>query len=145
MGQDDQSVGRRGLSRDLTVTDWQTAELVATLEGHTDFVKSVTVLPTTPSFLLSTSSDRTCRLWDLMPLQSRQAPVCRQVVKLHTRPVETAAYFVGEDLTVTVWTSDSMGVIKEWTINKVPPPLCGADCNRKFSLMKSSRSLMSRT
>lgn len=91
------------------------------LEGHTDFVKSVTVLPTTPPLLLSTSSDRSCRLWDLSSLQNGQRPKCLQIIKDHTRPIETATYRISEELAspLTVWTADSMGVIKEWAIPRV--------------------------
>jgi len=94
----------------------QSGELVCALEGHSDFVKSVTVLPTTPPTLISTSSDKSFRLWDLTPLETRAAPTFKQVVKDHTRPVDSAAYAVAEDGSLTVWTADSMGVLKQWSM-----------------------------
>ncbi len=77
------------------------------------------MLPTTPPILVSTSSDKTFRLWDLSPLETRSSPTSRQIVKEHTRPVDTAAYALVVDAevsTVTVYTADSMGVIKQWAI-----------------------------
>jgi len=37
-------------------------------------------------------------------------------VKEHTRPVDCAAWRVDEVGHLTIWTADSMGVIKEWEI-----------------------------
>ncbi|BEJ12499.1 hypothetical protein CspHIS471_0209590 [Cutaneotrichosporon sp. HIS471] len=110
-------------SWDKTVRVWdaKSGQQLFILEGHSDFVKSVTVLPTSPPVLLSTSSDKSCRLWDLSPLQTRERPTTLQIIKDHTRPVETAAFRVPEELAspLTVWTADSMGVIKEWTIPQI--------------------------
>lgn len=110
----------------------QSGDLVGVLEGHTDFVKSVTVLPTVPPLLLSTSSDRTFRLWDLSPLESREVPTSRQTVKEHTRPVESASFEVSShkeptDRNVDVWTADSLGAIKQWSIKQVRTP-CKVTC-----------------
>ncbi|BEI81798.1 hypothetical protein CcaverHIS002_0209580 [Cutaneotrichosporon cavernicola] len=59
--------------------------------------------------LLTASWDKTVRVWDA------------KIIKDHTRPVETAAFRVPEELAspLTVWTADSMGVIKEWTIPQI--------------------------
>ncbi|WVQ80270.1 hypothetical protein IAT38_002375 [Cryptococcus sp. DSM 104549] len=104
------------------------ATLLATLSLHSDFIKSVTILPTSPPLLLSTSSDRACRVWDLSALAAVVAVAeaqegslegkipCVQVLRNHTRPVECAAYKVEEDGTVVVWTGDSLGVIKRWEV-----------------------------
>ncbi|KAK8843940.1 hypothetical protein IAR55_006732 [Kwoniella newhampshirensis] len=111
-------------SWDKTIRVWHadSGELLHTLEGHTDFVKSLTVLPTSPPRLLSTSSDRTCRLWDLSPLSTpeKTAPRSVQTIKEHTRPVECATYRVELDGSgrpsgrLSVWTGDSLGAIKRW-------------------------------
>lgn len=45
-----------------------------------------------------------------------------QTIKEHTRPVDSAAYFIPEAGTqdnIIVWTSDSLGVIKRWNLSKV--------------------------
>lgn len=100
----------------------QTGECRFTLHGHQDFVKSVTVLPTSPPTLLSTSSDKTCRLWDLSPLARNEEPSTLQTIKEHTRPVDAATYWIPEAAApdnLSVWTSDSLGVIKRWSISKV--------------------------
>ncbi|TXT16073.1 hypothetical protein VHUM_00576 [Vanrija humicola] len=115
-------------SWDKTIRVWDalSGDLVGVLEGHSDFVKSVTVLPTSPPLLLSTSSDKTFRLWNLSPLESRGLPTHRQTVKEHTRPVEAASYEVSShkeptERTVGVWTADSLGSIKQWTVKQIVP------------------------
>ncbi|RSH82685.1 uncharacterized protein EHS24_007679 [Apiotrichum porosum] len=111
-------------SWDKTIRIWDadSGQLVHTLEAHSDFVKSTTVLPTVPPMLLSTSSDKSFRLWDLSPLTEKGIPVSRQVVKEHTRPVDSAAYALCEEepSIMLVWTADSMGVLKEWKISHLP-------------------------
>ncbi|KAL1413263.1 hypothetical protein Q8F55_001018 [Vanrija albida] len=115
-------------SWDKTIRVWDalSGDLVGVLEGHSDFVKSVTVLPTVPPLLLSTSSDRTFRLWDLSPLEKRELPTVRQTVKEHTRPVESATFEVSShaeptERTVDVWTGDSLGAIKQWSVKQIVP------------------------
>ncbi|WWD22567.1 hypothetical protein CI109_107060 [Kwoniella shandongensis] len=115
-------------SWDKTIRIWdaESGELLHTLEGHTDFVKSLTVLPTSPPLLLSTSSDRTCRLWDLSSLSTptTTAPRSVQTLKDHTRPVECATYKVEVDGNgrptgaLGVWTGDSLGIIKKWQLRE---------------------------
>lgn len=97
----------------------QTGEVVCVLEGHSDFVKSVTVLPTIPPTLLSTSSDKSFQLWDLSPLEEKRRPVSRQVVKEHSRPIDSAAFRLSDDDSLTVWTADSLGALKQWAMPQV--------------------------
>jgi WD40 repeat protein len=89
-----------------------------TLQGHSDFIKSLTILP--GPALLSTSSDRTARLWDLRPLADGSDPECVQILRQHTRPVECAAYRTATpDMPgCIVWTADSLGAIKQWTYDE---------------------------
>jgi WD40 repeat protein len=99
----------------------QTGELKHELKGHSDFVKSLTIIqiPGTTPYLLTTSSDRTIRLWDLSPLQTDDggsAPISALPLKEHTRPVDCAAWRVDESGHLAIWTADSMGIIKEWEI-----------------------------
>jgi WD40 repeat protein len=68
--------------------------------------------------MVSTSSDKSFRLWDLSPLETKSAPTSRQVVKEHSRPVDSAAYLVTDD-GLTVWTADTLGALKQWTIPSV--------------------------
>jgi WD40 repeat protein len=96
--------------------DGQTGELKHELQGHTDFVKSLTIIPGTTPYLITTSSDRSIRLWDLTPLKEGVMPKSTLPIKEHTRPVDCAAWRFDEAGHLTIWTADSMGVIKEWEI-----------------------------
>ncbi|WVW81894.1 hypothetical protein I302_103893 [Kwoniella bestiolae CBS 10118] len=111
-------------SWDKTIKIWNadSGELLHTLESHVDFIKSLLTLPTTPLTLLSTSSDRTIKLWDLSSLSSStsEKPRCEQTIKEHTRPVECSTLRLEVDTNgrptggITVYTGDSLGSIKAW-------------------------------
>ncbi|EIW67921.1 hypothetical protein TREMEDRAFT_63809 [Tremella mesenterica DSM 1558] len=110
-------------SWDKTIRIWdiKTAQVLHILKGHTDFVKSLLILPLPRPLLLSTSSDRSLRLWDLSPLQENNPPICIQTIREHTRPVESSTYRIftdesGQRTEVYIWTSDSLGVMKEWEL-----------------------------
>lgn len=96
----------------------QTGELKHELKGHTDFVKSLAIIAHPTPYLLTTSSDRSIRLWDLRSLLSdtETAPRSTLPVKEHSRPVDCSAWRVDENGQLAIWTADSMGVIKEWEI-----------------------------
>ena len=112
---------------------------MCTTAGHTDFVKSLLVIPHL-QLLVSGSSDKTICVWSLQELVSalshdRSAsdtaipPLKRlQVVKSHTRPVECFALLVRQadedesggnvaDTSTVVYSGDSMGVIRSWTVS----------------------------
>nr|ODN93050.1 cytoplasmic protein [Cryptococcus depauperatus CBS 7855] len=112
-------------SWDKTIRVWDadSGELLHTLDGHGDFVKSLTLIPCSPPVLLSTSSDRTCRVWELpMLIDGDGKPTSRQLIKEHTRPVECAVWKADMDEhgrptgEIQVWTGDSLGVIKQWLV-----------------------------
>ncbi|WWC85896.1 uncharacterized protein L201_000763 [Kwoniella dendrophila CBS 6074] len=117
-------------SWDKTIKIWNadSGELIHTLESHVDFIKSLLVLPLSPPILLSTSSDRTIKLWDLSSLTSSSAssssfqPRCIQTMKEHTRPVECSIYKLEIDINgkptggITIYTGASLGTIKKWGI-----------------------------
>ncbi|ORY34227.1 cytoplasm protein [Naematelia encephala] len=100
--------------KSIRVWDADTAELLFVLEGHSDFVKSLTVIPHC-CLLVSTSTDRSIRLWDLTALKSKLAPITTQVVRAHHRPVDCVVWRA-DGLTITLWSADSMGVIKQWSL-----------------------------
>ncbi|OCF59552.1 hypothetical protein L486_02219 [Kwoniella mangroviensis CBS 10435] len=113
-------------SWDKTIKIWNadTGELLHTLESHVDFIKSLLILPSTNHLtLLSTSSDRTIKLWDISSLLSSSTPRCIQNIKEHTRPVECSVYKSDIDVNgkptggITVYTGDSLGLIKVWSWN----------------------------
>lgn len=79
-------------------------------------MKSLTIIPCSPILLLSTSSDRTVRIWSLGTLSAGGSPECVQVIRAHSRPVECSAVRPEEDGRLRVWTGDSLGLIKEWIV-----------------------------
>lgn len=87
----------------------KTGALLHTLEGHADFVKSIAVLG---DRLLSASSDRTLKLWEITPPGAQ----CCQTIRDHTRPVD-AITSRSLDGVIQVWTGDSMGKIKQWILS----------------------------
>ncbi|ORX34773.1 WD40-repeat-containing domain protein [Kockovaella imperatae] len=103
-------------SWDKSIRIWNhdTGELKASLEGHSDFIKSLLSLTSPYELLLSTSSDKTIRVWDLELLRSGQAPSCVQVLRDHTRPITSCTLQYGAEM--FVWTGDSMGVVIKWTV-----------------------------
>ncbi|WVQ93618.1 hypothetical protein IAU59_000694 [Kwoniella sp. CBS 9459] len=107
--------------KSIKIWDAQSGDLLHTLQGHTDFIKSLTVLPLSPPLLLSTSSDRTIRIWDISDLQA--TPRSIQTLKDHTRPVECSVYRLNVDPSgqptggISVWTGDSLGAIKRWEVD----------------------------
>jgi WD40 repeat protein len=116
MGQDGQSLGCYCKPFYADRANNQTGELKHELQGHTDFVKSLTIIPGTTPYLITTSSDRSIRLWDLTSLKEGGMPKSKLPIKEHTRPVDCAAWRFDEAGHLTIWTADSMGVIKEWEI-----------------------------
>jgi WD40 repeat protein len=80
-------------------------------------VKSLTIIP---GYLLSTSSDRSIKLWRLGERPLSEGLDCAQTLKLHSRPVDCSAVSQTEnddgEVQTRVWTADSMGVIHEWSI-----------------------------
>lgn len=116
LGQDHPILGQLSEATGQTNLTIQTGAPLVTLDGHADFVKSVTILP--GPALLSTSSDRTIRLWDLRPLVVEQTPAHIQTLRQHTRPVDCTAWRQDSHaIGIHVWTGDSLGVIKQWTFD----------------------------
>ena len=90
----------------------QTGEHLTTLSGHTDFIKSLLILP--GGHLLSTSSDRSIKVWQTSVTDIGIEADCVQTIKEHTRPVDKSEIGLENDQ-ILVWTADSMGTIKQWT------------------------------
>ena len=47
----------------LRVFNYKTGEKVASIDGHSDYIRSIAVHPTKP-FILSCSDDMTIKMWD---------------------------------------------------------------------------------
>ncbi|TFK25076.1 WD40 repeat-like protein [Coprinopsis marcescibilis] len=113
-------------SWDKTIRVWDTKTKVllsTTPDAHSDFVKTVVVLPSL-NLLLSGGSDKIVRFWDLTdvtkPLQNAGS------ISSHTRPVECIAGYAISDTSAVIYTADTMGVIRVWNLQKEPettPPL----------------------
>jgi len=106
-------------SWDKTIKLWnaQTGELLSSTEAHTDFVKSLLVLPA-PRLLVSGGSDNVVRVWDLSTPNQRKPLQSVGSILSHRRPVECLA---AKDVSVAsaiLYTADTMGVVKIWSIMK---------------------------
>ncbi|KAL4065362.1 WD40-repeat-containing domain protein [Scleroderma citrinum] len=106
-------------SWDKTIKIWNTESktLLCTINAHDDFVKSVLAIPSV-KLLVSSSSDKTIRLWDLGDVAERKTIVPVGSISAHTRPVESLASFVVSSTEVTLFTGDTMGIIKVWKLER---------------------------
>ncbi|KAF8604510.1 WD40 repeat-like protein [Ceratobasidium sp. AG-I] len=110
---------------DQTIRAWdtETGALISTTNAHADFLKSLLVVPHL-NLLVSGSSDKHIKLWDLTALSSpttHAAPLVQiGSTTGHTRPVECLAHdpSAGD----RVYSADSMGVVKAWDVESHPPP-----------------------
>lgn len=99
-------------SWDKTVKQWDltTGECLSTLEGHTDFIKSIIVIG---DYIYSGSSDCFIRKWNINTL------TCKTAEKKHKRAIESLAVsmdgkylFSGSsDGTVMKWDVETMKVV----------------------------------
>ncbi|KAJ3760097.1 WD40-repeat-containing domain protein [Lentinula raphanica] len=102
-------------SWDKTIKLWDanTKELISSTDAHSDFVKSLLVIPSA-NLLVSGSSDKLIRFWtlhtDQQPLQSVGS------LSSHTRPVECLAGHVLSNGDVELCTGDTMGIIRLWSL-----------------------------
>ncbi|KAI9279373.1 WD40-repeat-containing domain protein [Sporodiniella umbellata] len=96
-------------SWDKTIKKWDanTGECLATLEGHTDFIKSLVLVGNS---LFSGSSDCFLRRWDINSLE------CTAAEKKHKRPIESLAVSVEGKF---VYSASSDGSIFKWDIEKM--------------------------
>lgn len=98
--------------------DLQTKELLTTISIHSDFVKTLLVVPhPTHPFLLTGSSDKTLKLTSLTPFLSFSShpPMngfsAYQTIKDHTRPVTRLGS--GQE---GLYSGDSMGRVIVWSL-----------------------------
>ncbi|KAJ3932692.1 MAG: WD40-repeat-containing domain protein [Lentinula lateritia] len=102
-------------SRQILITgSWDnTKELISSTDAHSDFVKSLFVIPSV-NLLISGSSDKLIRFWNLsleqQPLQSAGS------LSSHTRPVECLDGRALPNGNVELCTGDTMGIIRLWTL-----------------------------
>ncbi|KAF9228670.1 WD40 repeat-like protein [Gyrodon lividus] len=119
------TVGQRVLitgSWDKSIKLWNTntKALICSTTAHDDFVKCLFVVPSA-KLLVSSSSDKTLRFWDLTDVLEGKALVPVGSLSAHTRPVECLAGIAHSETTVRLITADTMGVIKIWELEKEGP------------------------
>ncbi|KAI8142240.1 WD40-repeat-containing domain protein, partial [Fennellomyces sp. T-0311] len=89
-------------SWDKTIKKWdaKTGECLATLQGHSDFVKALLVVG---EYIYSGSSDSTIRQWNMETLE------CKATLKKHSRAIESLAadakylYAASSDRLISKW------------------------------------------
>lgn len=106
---------------------------LSTTDAHSDFVKSLLVIPSL-SLLVSGSSDKVVRFWSVFIILLRQqysnntsrdisGDIEQPLVQLgslaaHTRPVEALAFISEGDDSHKLYTTDSMGLVKVWQLER---------------------------
>ncbi|CAE7133482.1 unnamed protein product [Rhizoctonia solani] len=110
---------------DQTIKAWdtETGNLLSTTKAHSDFLKTLLVIPHL-KLLVSGSSDKRVKLWDLSVLIS-PATHTESLIQIgsttgHTRPVECLA--ADSSTSCRIYSADSMGVIKAWEVESHPAP-----------------------
>ncbi|KAH7341883.1 WD40-repeat-containing domain protein [Rhizoctonia solani] len=110
---------------DQTIKAWdvETGKLLSTTKAHSDFLKTLLVIPHL-KLLVSGSSDKHIKLWDLSVLDSpsthNESLVQVGSTTGHTRPVECLA--ADPSAGYRIYSADSMGVIKAWEVESHPAP-----------------------
>ncbi|PCH38281.1 WD40 repeat-like protein [Wolfiporia cocos MD-104 SS10] len=112
-------------SWDKTIKLWNagTKELISSTPAHSDFVKTLLIIPSL-QLLISSSSDKIVRLWDISTITKGQPLQSVGSISTHTRPVESLIARTASDINVILYTADTMGIIKVWELAKkdVQPP-----------------------
>ncbi|TFK54822.1 WD40 repeat-like protein [Heliocybe sulcata] len=101
----------------IRIWDAQTKDLISATPAHSDFVKTLFVIPAL-NLLVSGSSDKTVRLWDLSDIRSGKPLVSAGSISAHTRPVERLEGQALPDGTGVLYTADTMGIIRVWALSK---------------------------
>ncbi|KAG1759697.1 WD40-repeat-containing domain protein [Suillus occidentalis] len=105
----------------LITGSWdKTKGLISTTAAHDDFVKTLLVVPSV-KLLVSSSSDKIVKFWDLTDVLEKP-PQPAGSVSAHSRPVECIAGIANADGTVTLFTADTMGVLKVWKLEREGGP-----------------------
>lgn len=109
-------------SWDKTIKIWDTDTkgLISTTAAHDDFVKTLLVVSPV-KLLVSSSSDKIVKFWDLTDVLEK-LPQPAGSVSAHSRPVECIAGIANADGTVTLFTADTMGVLKVWKLEREGGP-----------------------
>ncbi|KAF8636617.1 hypothetical protein AX17_003427 [Amanita inopinata Kibby_2008] len=106
-------------SWDQTIKLWDTdtKTLISSTNAHSDFVKTLLVFPSL-QLLVSSSSDKSVRFWDLSDPTGSNPLAALGSISAHTRPVECLDGLALSEENVTLFTADTMGIIKIWDLTK---------------------------
>ncbi|KIJ44229.1 hypothetical protein M422DRAFT_67525 [Sphaerobolus stellatus SS14] len=107
-------------SWDKTIKVWRTSEksLLGSTDAHTDFVKTLLVIPSL-SILVSGSSDKVVRFWDISG--RLEGPLFQMgSLAAHTRPVEALSFSPEGENSGTLYTTDTLGLVKAWDLERTP-------------------------
>ncbi|KAH8108141.1 WD40 repeat-like protein [Cristinia sonorae] len=103
--------------KSINIWDTETSRLISSTPAHSDFVKTLLVIPSC-NLLISGSSDKIVRFWDLTSYESGKPLPSIGSISAHTRPVEClVARSTSEDSAI-LYTGDTMGIIKVWELTK---------------------------
>ncbi|THH32958.1 hypothetical protein EUX98_g1189 [Antrodiella citrinella] len=103
--------------KSINIWDTETNKLISSTPAHSDFVKTLLVIPSC-NLLVSGSSDKIVRFWDLTNYTSGNPLPSIGSISAHTRPVECLdARSMSADSAI-LYTADTMGVIKVWKLTK---------------------------
>ncbi|KAI0064690.1 WD40 repeat-like protein [Artomyces pyxidatus] len=123
LGSGDQKILLTG-SWDMTIKAWDTdtKALISSTPAHSDFVKTLLVIPSL-NLLISGSSDKSVRFWDLSSVSTSSQLPSLGSISSHTRPVESLDAYIPqksgpEKVEFVLFTANTMGVIKVWNMAK---------------------------
>ena len=111
----------------------QDKSLISTTDAHSDFVKTLFVVPSL-NLLISGGSDKIVRLWyaiqtpfivspqyvfrDLSSAADGKPLQIVGTIDSHTRPIQCLHATATSDKTATLYTADTMGIIRLWELTK---------------------------
>ncbi|KDQ60628.1 hypothetical protein JAAARDRAFT_31591 [Jaapia argillacea MUCL 33604] len=107
----------------INLWDSQTKDLISSTPAHSDFVKTLLVVPSL-KLLISGSSDKSVRFWDLSKPRDGKPLAGLGSISSHTRPVEALEAHPTSSTSAILFTGDTMGIIKVWelTLEGGPSP-----------------------
>ncbi|KAL5529300.1 hypothetical protein ACEPAG_5285 [Sanghuangporus baumii] len=106
-------------SWDKTVKIWNTKNrsIISSTEAHSDFVKCIASIPEL-KILITSGSDKVVRFWDMSNPWSQRSLKNIGLVSAHSRPVQCIAADVQSPTAATLYTADTMGIIKIWELKR---------------------------
>ncbi|KAI0080613.1 WD40 repeat-like protein [Panus rudis PR-1116 ss-1] len=106
--------------KNINVWDIESKQLISSTPAHSDFIKSLLVIPSL-KLLASGSSDKIVRFWDLSSIEKDKTLTSIGSISAHTRPVVSLDARTSDSpntSSVILYTADSMGLIKAWEISR---------------------------